>query len=87
MKSLLLINISIVYGFLFGMVFLRIRKYYILQILSFLLFTLFYIFIMYKLNYGIINYILKLCLVGGFIIYCKINNKKCQINDFRKKSI
>lgn len=75
MKALLLILISISYGFLYAILFKYLKANHLLMFITSILLTLLYIFMVYKLNNGIINYILKLSLIGGFYIYYKLSNQ------------
>ena len=82
MNQLFIIIISITYGLLFGLLFNLIKEKYLLQIMLFLSFTLLYIYIIYLINFGIINIFMKLCLIFGFIMSNLL--KKCKIKIFNK---
>ncbi len=74
MKELLLIIISIIYGFTFSFIFRYLKTSLLLSLLQSITFTSTYIYIMYILNNGIINYILKISIIIGFVLYLKVSN-------------
>lgn len=71
MNQLLLILISIIYGFISAYIFSKINKYHILILLSLFILTIIYIYIIYLLNNGSINYILKINIILGWYLYYK----------------
>lgn len=80
MNHFFLIVFSITYGLFFGLLYQLTSKKYFFITISFIMATLIYIFIIYNINNGKINYILKISLICGFILYnkCKIYLKKCK---------
>lgn len=74
MKQLLLIIISIIYGFVFSFIFKYLKKSFFLSLLQSVIFTSLYIYLMYILNSGTINYILKMSIIIGFLLYLKMSN-------------
>lgn len=83
MKQLILILISIIFGYLYA--FFKNTKIIYLLIIT-ILSTILYIFVLYILNDGIINLPLKLSLIIGYILNqkCQILLKKCKIEKSNK---
>lgn len=81
MIELLLVIISILYGFFYRIITKLLRKNIILYSLFSMFIICLYVFIMYKLYNGKISLLLKLSLIAGYLI-CKVleNNVK-----FKKK--
>lgn len=80
MKQLILILIS----FIFGYFYLYISKLNNFKILiTTVIYTILYIYIIYLLNDGTINYILKISLILGYLFNnkCKILSKKCKVKN------
>ena len=77
MKQLFLILIS----FIFGYFYLYISKLNNFKILiTTVMYTILYIYIIYLLNDGTINYILKISLILGYLL-----NNKCKILPKKRK--
>lgn len=77
MKQLFLILIS----FIFGYFYLYISKLNNFKMLiTTVMYTILYIYIIYLLNDGTINYILKLSLILGYLL-----NNKCKILPKKRK--
>ncbi len=77
MKQLLLILIS----FIFGYFYLYISKLNNFKMLiTTVMYTILYIYIIYLLNDGTINYILKISLILGYLL-----NNKCKILPKKRK--
>lgn len=77
MKQLLLILIS----FIFGYFYLYISKLNNFKMLiTTVIYTILYIYIIYLLNDGNINYILKISLILGYLL-----NNKCKILPKKRK--
>ena len=77
MKQLLLILIS----FIFGYFYLYISKLNNFKMLiTTVMYTILYIYIIYLLNDGTINYILKISLIFGYLL-----NNKCKILPKKRK--
>ena len=77
MKQLLLILIS----FIFGYFYLYISKLNNFKMLiTTVIYTILYIYIIYLLNDGTINYILKISLILGYLL-----NNKCKILPKKRK--
>ena len=76
MNQLFQIIISITLGFIYGLIFQKLNKNHLITLIITLLLTIFYITIIYYLNNGIINYILKISIISGFIIQKKCKNFK-----------
>ena len=76
MNQLIQIIISILYGFIYGIIFKFISKKLMLTTIITAILTVSYIVIMYFLNFGIINYILKISIIIGFIFYTKVSKLK-----------
>lgn len=80
MKQLILILIS----FIFGYFYLYISKLNNFKMLiTTVIYTILYIYIIYLLNDGTINYILKISLILGYLFNnkCKILSKKCKVKN------
>lgn len=80
MKQLILILIS----FIFGYFYLYISKLNNFKMLiATVIYTILYIYIIYLLNDGTINYILKISLILGYLFNnkCKILSKKCKVKN------
>lgn len=80
MKQLLLILTS----FIFGYFYLYISKLNNFKMLiTTVMYTILYIYIIYLLNDGTINYILKISLILGYLLNnkCKILPKKCKVKN------
>ena len=78
MKQLFLILIS----FIFGYFYLYISKLNNFKILiTTVMYTILYIYIIYLLNDGTINYILKISLILGYLL-----NNKCKILPKKRKA-
>ena len=71
MKQLIQILISILYGFLYGFLYKYISHKLLITTIITMIITISYIALMYYLNNGIINYILKISIIIGFLIYSK----------------
>lgn len=76
MNQLFQIIISIILGFLYGFIFKYISKSMLMTCLVTFILTIGYIYIMFYLNLGIINYILKISTILGFILFLKTSNLK-----------
>lgn len=74
MNQLIQILLSVFWGFVYGMVFKLISKRLLLVLLFSTFITIIYVLLMYYLNNGIINYILKISIILGFIINYKVSN-------------
>jgi hypothetical protein len=77
MNQLFQIIISIFVGFLYAFIFKLINKKLLLTTVITTILTVGYVILMYYINLGVINYILKLSIILGFIIFqkCKIFKK------------
>ena len=78
MNQLIQILVSVLFGFLYGVIFKWISKKLFLTSIVTTVLTICYVAIMYFLNHGIINYILKISIIIGFILYLNLSkiNKK-----------
>ena len=78
MIQFILIIISIIYGFIYGIITSLLKKNIILFSLFSILATFLYVFILYKLYNGNISLLLKISLVIGFIL-CKVLEKTVKL--------
>ena len=76
MSQLIQIIFSILIGTLYGIISNIIFKRKLMTLIISLILTTIYIYLIYKLNNGIINITLKLSLIFGFIIYKYMSNFK-----------
>ncbi len=76
MSQLFQILISVTLGFIYGLIFKYISKSMFLTCLITITLTIGYIYLMFNLNLGIINYILKISIIAGFILFTKVSNFK-----------
>ncbi len=74
MNQFLQIVVSLILGFLYGLIFKFISKSMFITSIVTILLTIGYIYIMFYLNLGIVNYILKLSIILGFILSLKVSN-------------
>ncbi len=74
MNQFLQIVVSLILGFLYGLIFKFITKSMFITSIVTILLTIGYIYIMFYLNLGIVNYILKLSIILGFILSLKVSN-------------
>ena len=79
MSQLIQILISILYGFIYGFIFKLISKKLFITAIVTTIITISYVALMYYINLGIINYILKLSIILGFIIFLKVSNLKKKV--------
>ena len=79
MSQLFQILISISLGFLYGLIFKYISKSKFLTCIITISLTIGYIYLMYNLNLGIINYILKISIIVGFILSTKVSTNKKRV--------
>lgn len=77
MKQLLLILISFVFGY-FYLYISKLNNFKML--ITTVIYTILYIYIIYLLNDGTINYILKISLILGYLL-----NNKCKILPKKRK--
>ena len=76
MNQLFQIIISLLLRVLYGFLFKYISKSMVVTCLITILLTIGYIYLMFYLNLGIINYILKINIIIGFILFLKVSNLK-----------
>lgn len=74
MNQFLQILVSLILGFLYGLIFKFISKSMFITSIVTILLTIGYVYIMFYLNLGIVNYILKLSIILGFILSLKVSN-------------
>ena len=74
MNQFLQILVSLILGFLYGLIFKFISKSMFITSIFTILLTIGYVYIMFYLNLGIVNYILKLSIILGFILSLKVSN-------------
>ena len=79
MIQLFQITISLTLGFFYGFIFKHISKSMLITCLITILLTVGYIYLMFYINLGVINYILKICIVVGFILSIKVSNLKKKV--------
>lgn len=76
MSQFFQILISLTFGFIYGFIFKYISKSMLFTCLITIALTIGYIYLIFNLNLGIINYILKLSIIAGFILFTKVSNYK-----------
>lgn len=74
MRQAIQIIISLLLGFAFGILFKKVSNSLLLTLVLSTVFSIMYIILMYFINNGNINYILKISIVLGFIINYKVSN-------------
>lgn len=74
MNQLFQIIISLLIGIFYGFIFKYISKSMLITCIITFTVTIGYIYIIFLLNMGTINYILKLSIISGFILYTKVSN-------------
>lgn len=86
MIQLLLIIISIIYGFLYSLLTTKLKLNKINYIILTIIMTLIYVLIIYKLYNGNLSFVLKLSLITGYIL-CKVLKNKCKASKKNKDYI
>ena len=74
MNQLIQIIISIILGQFYGLIFKYISKSMLLTCIITFILTISYIYLIFLLNMGTINYILKISIISGFILSLKVSN-------------
>ena len=74
MNQLIQIIISIILGQFYGLIFKYISKSMLLTCIITFILTISYIYLIFLLNMGTINYILKISIISRFILSLKVSN-------------
>lgn len=74
MNQLIQIIISIIIGIIYGIIFTVSKNKKLFTLVCTIIITTLYIYLIYLLNNGTINYILKINLILGFLIYNYVSN-------------
>ena len=74
MNQLIQIIVSLILGLFYGLIFKYISKSMLLTCIITFILTISYIYIIFLLNMGTINYILKISIISGFILSLKMSN-------------